>query len=106
MAGCLLEDETGNKAVVKIEDYIRNGSIGKNDLHLTIRKGRTVRAMGILYVDEYGDTVIRARNCEEVIWVPPGTYYNPKTGDSIFLAVGIMAFSLAGLLLIKKRKPI
>ena len=106
LAGCLLEDGNGNKAIVKIEDYIRNGSDGKNDLHLTICKGRTVRAIGILYADEYGSTVIRARNCEEVVWVPPGTYFNPKTGDPIFLSVGIMAVSLAALLLLKKRKPI
>lgn len=106
MAGCLLEDGNGNRAIVKIEDHIRNGSDGKNELHLTIRKGRTVRAMGILHVDEYGDTVIRVRNCEEVVWVPPGTYFNPKTGDPIFLTAGFMVFSLAGLLLLKKRKPI
>ena len=104
MAGCLLVDETGSKAIIRIEDNIRNGSDGKNELHLTICKGRTVRAMGILYTDEYGDTILRVRNCEEVVWVPPGTYFNPKTGDPIFLPAGMTAVSLMGLLLLKKRK--
>ena len=101
-----MEDSKGNRATVKIEDHIRNGSNGKNELHLTICKGRTVRAMGILYADEYGDTVLRVRNCEEVVWVPPGTYFNPKTGDPILLPAGIMICSLIGLRLLKKRKPV
>lgn len=105
LAGCLLQDSRNRLARVKIEDYIGNGSDGGNDLQKTIRKGRTVRAMGLLHIDEYGDTVIRVRNCEEVVWVPPLhlALTNPKTGDTVFLPVLPMAVSLAALLMLKKR---
>ena len=104
MAGCLLKDEDGNLAKVAIEDYIFNGSDGENDLHKTIRKGRTVRAAGLLHVNEYGDTVIRARNCEEVVWVPPRTYWNPNTGDDLLPgAIAALAISMTGLFLLRKR---
>ena len=105
LAGCLLQDKQNRLARIRIEDYIGNGSDGGNDLHKTIRKGRTVRAMGLLHIDEYGDTVIRVRNCEEVVWVPPlhVEVTNPKTGDPVFLPVWPMAVSFIALLLLKKR---
>lgn len=103
LAGCLLKDDNNNLARVKIEDYIFAGSDGENDLHKTIRRGRTVRAMGILHMDEYGDTVIRVRNCEEVVWVPPLRLLNPDTGDSVFLPVIPMVLSFLGLVMLKKR---
>lgn len=104
LAGCLLQDENNRLAKVKIEDYIFNGSDGENDLHKTIRRGRTVRAMGILHIDEFGDTVIRVRNCEEVVWVPPLRLLNPATGDSLLLPVIPMALSAIGLVLLWRRK--
>ena len=77
-----LKDIQGDLATVVIEDYIGSGAYGTNDLASQIRKGRTVRAMGLLHVDEYGTTVLRVRNCEEVVYVPPvADYSNPKTGD-------------------------
>ena len=103
LAGCLLKDDSGNLARVKIEDGIGNGSDGGNDLHRTIRRGRTVRAMGILHVDEYGDTVLRVRNCEEVVWVPPRHILIPATGDGLYLPVVPLVLSLTGLLLLRKR---
>ena len=81
LAGCLLKDGNGTAAKVQIDAGIFAGSDGKNDLHETIGKGRTVWAMGLLHVNENGETVIRVRNCEEVAWIPPGTYLNPKTGS-------------------------
>ena len=105
LAGCLLADENGNQAKISIEDYIRNGSDGGNDLHKRIRRGRTVRAAGLLHIDEYGDTVLRVRNCEEVVWVPPRWYLNPRTGDRILPgAIGALTLSLSGLILLNKRK--
>ena len=103
LAGCLLKDDSGNLARVKIEDGIGNGSDGGNDLHRTIRRGRTVRAMGILHVDEFGDTVLRVRNCEEVVWVPPRHILIPATGDGQVLPVVALALSAAGLFLLRKR---
>ena len=77
-----LADTAGNLAQVLIEDCIFSGSTGKNELQETVRKGRTIRAMGILHVDPDGNPVIRVRNCAEVVYVPPRTVYiNPKTGD-------------------------
>ena len=107
LAGCLLQDSQSRLAQVKIGDEIGNGSDGGNDLHKTIRKGRTVRAMGLLHIDEYGDTVLRVRNCEEVVWVPPLRLEvtNPKTGDPVFLPVIPMTVSFVALLLILKKRP-
>ena len=105
LAGCLLEDGYGNTAVIRIEDSIGNGSDGENDLHLTIRNYRTVRAMGLLHTDEYGNTVIRVRNCEEVVHVPPRYYWNPRTGDHLLPgSCSAMVLSALGLFLLKKRK--
>ena len=81
-----------------------SGASGKNTLHETLRKGRTVRAAGLLHIDESGETVIRVRNCDEVVDVPPDTYINPKTGDPIGIAVAGMALSGAALLLLKRKK--
>jgi len=103
LAGCLLQDENNHLAQVKVEDYIFAGSDGMNDLHRSIRKGRTVRAMGIVHIDEYGDTVIRVRNCEEVVWVPSPSYINPQTGDDPLFPAA-MAISLGALILLGKRK--
>ena len=105
LAGCLLEDENGNTFRIKVEDYIFNGSDGENKLHKKIRKGRTVRAIGLLHVDTYGETVLRVRNCEEVVWVPPRDYWNPPTGDHLLpYAMFCTCSSLAALLLLKRRK--
>ena len=105
LAGCLLKDENGNTLRIKIEDYIFNGSGGENELHKKIRKNRTVRAIGLLHVDTYGETVLRVRNCEEVVWVPPRNYWNPKTGDFLLPhAMFCACSSLAALLLLKKQK--
>lgn len=77
-----LKDSRGTLATVIIEDYIRSGAHGTNELASKVRKGRTVRAMGLLHVDEYGQTVLRVRNCDEVVYVPPTSDpSNPKTGD-------------------------
>ena len=101
----VLEDENGNTFRIKVEDYIFNGSDGENKLHKKIRKGRTVRAIGLLHVDTYGETVLRVRNCEEVVWVPPRDYWNPPTGDHLLpYAMFCTCSSLAALLLLKRRK--
>ena len=77
-----MTDTAGNLARVLIEDYIFSGSTGKNELQETVRKNRTIRAMGILHTDADGNPVIRVRNCAEVVYIPPRTVYiNPKTGD-------------------------
>ena len=105
LAGCLLEDGHGNTALILIEDHIGNSSDGKNDLHKTIRNYRTVRAIGLLHTSEYGNTVIRVRNCAEVVWVPPRYYWNPRTGDFLLPQCGTaMALSALGLTLMKKRE--
>lgn len=77
-----IEDIQGNTAVIEIEEGIFSGATGENLLAKDIRKGRTVRAIGLLHINEAGETVLRVRNCDEVVYVPPKTdYSNPRTGD-------------------------
>ena len=89
VSGIQLKDGSGNTASIVIEDGISSAATGENDLHEKIRKGGTIRALGILHVDTAGNPVIRVRNCEEVVYVPPRKeykeeYINPDTGDWLF----------------------
>ena len=105
-----LKDGNGDFAEILIEDYIVSGADGVNDLASRVKKGRTVRAIGLLHLDSDGTPVLRVRNCDEVVYVPPvpvslGSRRNPRTGDLIWIAVGMMVLSGIGLaVLLKKRK--
>lgn len=75
-------DIRGDTAIIEIEDGIFSGATGENRLAEDIRKGRTARAMGLLHINEAGEAVIRVRNCDEVVYVPPTVdFSNPATGD-------------------------
>ena len=110
VARITLKDGNGDFAEILIEDDIVSGADGKNNLASQVKKGRTVRAIGILHLDSDGTPVLRVRNCDEVVYVPPvpvsgGSRRNPRTGDLIWIAVGVMALSGIGLaVLLKKRK--
>ena len=105
-----LKDGNGDLAEILIENGIVSGADGKNNLASQVKKGRTVRAIGILHLDGNGTPVLRVRNCDEVVYVPPvpvslGSRRNPRTGDLIWIAVGVMVLSGIGLaVLLKKRK--
>ena len=105
-----LKDGDGDFAEILIEDGIVSGADWVNDLASQVKKGRTVRAIGILHLDSDGTPVLRVRNCDEVVYVPPvpvslGSRRNPRTGDLIWIAVGVMVLSGIGLaVLLKKRK--
>lgn len=105
-----LKDGNGDFAEILIEDDIVSGATEKNDLASQVKKGRTVRAIGILHLDSDGTPVLRVRNCDEVVYVPPvpvslGSRRNPRTGDLIWIAVGVMVLSGIGLaVLLRKRK--
>lgn len=105
-----LKDGNGDFAEILIEDGIVSGADGKNNLASQVKKGRTVRAIGILHLDSNGTPVLRVRNCDEVVYVPPvpvslGSRRNPRTGDLIWIAVGVMVLSGIGLaVLLRKRK--
>ena len=105
-----LKDGNGDFAEILIEDGIVSGADGKNNLASQVKKGRTVRAIGIFHLDGDGTPVLRVRNCDEVVYVPPvpvslGSRRNPRTGDLIWIAVGVMVLSGIGLaVLLKKRK--
>ena len=105
-----LKDGDGDFAEILIEDGIVSGADWVNNLASRVKKGRTVRAIGILHLDSDGTPVLRVRNCDEVVYVPPvpvslGSRRNPRTGDLIWIAVGVMVLSGIGLaLLLKKRK--
>lgn len=80
-----VKDYLGDTAVIEIEDVIRSGSTGKNTLAKQIKKGRTVRVTGLLHINSAGETVIRVRDCEEVVYIPPeADPTNPKTADRRF----------------------
>ena len=110
VARITLKDGNGDFAEILIEDDIVSGADGVNDLASQVKKGRTVRAIGILHLDSDGTPVLRVRNCDEVVYVAPvpvsgGSRRNPRTGDLIWIAVGVMAVSGIGLaVLLKKRK--
>lgn len=105
-----LKDGNGDLAEILIENGIVSGADGENDLASQVKEGRTVRAIGILHLDSDGTPVLRVRNCDEVVYVPPvpvslGSRRNPRTGDLIWIAVGVMVLSGIGLaVLLKKRK--
>ena len=105
-----LKDGNGDLAEILIENGIVSGADGENDLASQVKEGRTVRAIGILHLDSDGTPVLRVRNCDEVVYVPPvpvslGSRRNPRTGDLIWIAVGVMVLSgIALAVLLKKRK--
>ncbi|MDD5863458.1 MAG: CehA/McbA family metallohydrolase [Firmicutes bacterium] len=104
-----VRDDSGDLAEVLIEAGIVSGADGENALASQVKKGRTVRTLGIVHLDSQGTPVLRVRNCDEVVYVPPRRVpfmASPQTGDRIGLAVGVTALSLTGLgvMLRKKRK--
>lgn len=104
-----LKDGSGDLAEILIEDGIVSGADGKNDLASQVKKGRTVRAIGILHLESDGTPVLRVRNCDEVVYVPPvpvslGSRRNPRTGDLIWIAVGVMVLSGIGLAVLLNKK--
>ena len=104
-----LKDGNGDFAEILIEEDIVSGADGVNDLASRVKKGRTVRAIGILHLDSDGTPVLRVRNCDEVVYVPPvpvslGSRRNPRTGDLIWIAVGVMVLSGIGLAVLLNEK--
>ena len=104
-----LKDGNGDFAEILIEEDIVSGADGVNDLASRVKKGRTVRAIGILHLDSDGTPVLRVRNCDEVVYVPPvpvslGSRRNPRTGDLIWIAVGVMVLSGIGLAVLLNKK--
>ena len=104
-----LKDGNGDLAEILIEDDIVSGADGENDLASQVKRGRTVRAIGILHLDGDGTPVLRVRNCDEVVYVPPvpvslGSRRNPRTGDLIWIAVGVMVLSGIGLAVLLNKK--
>jgi|GEM_PF-443828 len=104
-----LKDGNGDYAEILIEEDIVSGADGVNDLASRVKKGRTVRAIGILHLDSVGTPVLRVRNCDEVVYVPPvpvslGSRRNPRTGDLIWIAVGVMVLSGIGLAVLLNKK--
>lgn len=104
-----LKDGNGDFAEILIENGIVSGADGKNNLASQVKRGRTVRAIGILHLESDGTPVLRVRNCDEVVYVPPvpvslGSRRNPRTGDLIWIAVGVMVLSGIGLAVLLNKK--
>lgn len=113
-------DETGNLrelvleqnrqfAAVYIDDGIVSSSLGYNDLAERVETGSLFRAIGIVHMREDGVSVVRVRNCDEVVHVPVIRYYwepcqpdNPEVGDGIVFWFLTMLLSAASVLLLRK----
>ena len=81
----ILQDSSGDMAVVTVEPEIGSGAYGANRLASQIKVGDMVRAIGLLSKDPEGSAVLRVRNCDEVVSVPPvPDKTNPQTGDALF----------------------
>jgi len=98
----VLKDKNGDLATVLIESYIGAGSSGENTLAEKVLKRKTVRARGILHMDASGIPVLRVRNCEEVVYVPP--IVTPNTGDRIRDSFTVLLLSALGLVLLLHKK--
>lgn len=80
-----LQNRQDQLVTVIVESCIRSGSYGTNELTDRVKKGRTIQAIGLVHQDEYGGTVLRARNCDEFLYVPASLdLSNPQTGDPFF----------------------
>lgn len=100
-----LEDEDGNAIEVLIEEEILSASTGENTLSSVVKKGKTVRAIGICHLDEEGNTVLRVRNCDEILQIPARVWWdNPETGDSGAGFFTAQLLSSMMLLLLHKKK--
>ena len=97
-----LKDKNGDLATVLVESYIGAGSSGENNLAEKVLKGKTVRVRGILHMDSTGAPVLRVRNCEEVLYVPPAV--TPNTGDPIRGSFTVLLLSSLGLAVLLHKK--
>ena len=107
----ILEGENGNFATVSIEDTIFSGSTGRNLLAEDVRSGRTFRAIGIVSMRADGVSVLRVRNCDEVVYVPALKYFwepkkvdNPAVGDEIGGWMIALLFSAVAISILRKRR--
>lgn len=105
LSGFTLRNGKGQLAEILLEPHI--AETDGDRLLFQLRKGRSFRAAGLLHTDENGHTVIRVRNGQEVVYVPPRRDYNPDTADpqnaGIFLAA-LFASGSALLLLRRIRR--
>ena len=107
----LVLEKDGQFALVYIDEGIVSNSLGYNNLADRVETGRIFRAMGLVYMREDGASVVRVRNCDEVVYVPVIRYYweptvpdNPRVGDGIGLWMLCALFSAAVLPLLRKHR--
>ena len=86
----LVLEQDGQFAAVFLDEGIVSHSLGYNDLAQRVETGRIFRAIGLVYMRSDGVSVVRVRNCDEVVHVPVIRYYwepcqpdNPRVGDGI-----------------------
>lgn len=98
----LVLEQDGQFAAVYIDEGIVSNSVGYNDLVERVKTGRIFRAVGLVYLREDGTSVVRVRNCDEVVYVPVLQYYwepcqpdNPQVGDGIGFWILAMLLSAA-----------
>ena len=106
----LVLEKDGQFALVYIDDGIVSNSLGYNNLADRVETGRIFRAIGLVYMREDGASVVRVRNCDEVVYVPVIRYFweptvpdNPRVGDRIGVWVLCALFTAAAVSLLRKR---
>ena len=107
----LVLEKDGQFALVYIDDGIVSNSLGYNNLAERVETGRIFRAMGMVYLREDGASVVRVRNCDEVVYVPVIRYFweptvpdNPRVGDRIGVWVLSALFTAADVSLLRRKR--
>ena len=108
----LVLEKDGQFALVYIDEGIVSNSLGYNSLADRVETGRIFRAIGLVYMREDGASVVRVRNCDEVVYVPVIRYYweptvpdNPRVGDGLGIWVLTMLLCVAFLWKLRLCKP-
>ena len=107
----LVLEKDGQFALVYIDEGIVSNSLGYNNLADRVETGRIFRATGLVYMREDGASVVRVRNCDEVVYVPVIRYYweptvpdSPRVGDGIGLWMLSALFCGAGVSLLRRKR--
>ena len=107
----LVLENNGQFAAVFIDEGIRSNSRDYNDLAERVEEGRIFRAIGLVYMREDGVSVVRVRNCDEVVHVPVIRYFwepaaadNPRVGDGIGIWIFSMLFCAAAIPLLGRKR--
>lgn len=100
----ILQDTQGSRIRVMAEEGVYSSITGENTLFRFVRPGAEVSAVGLVFSLD-GETVIRIRDCEEVICRKAAPEAgSPATGDAMVWVLMLMCGSGCGLILLGKNR--